>query len=131
MRHKSFEKDVNPFYSAYRAKARPSRKARVTNPPEDPVIEEEEPRGEPEQTCEPEGPHPVATFDDPPLEGQHTDEPTDAEPAAPDTKPTGPNRASPVKDTEIPASSTKNPEGHGDDVIITGIGHNSPSHPSF
>ena len=83
----SFEQDINPFYSVCRAKARPSKKARVTNPPEDPVAEEEEPRGEPEQTGEPEGLHPETTFDDPPLDGQHTDEPTDAEPAAPDTEP--------------------------------------------
>ena len=112
-----------------RAKARPSKKARVTNPPEDPVAEEEEPRGEPEQTCELEGPHPEATSDDPPLEGQNTDEPTDAEPAVPDAEPAKPNRASPVKDAEIPISPTKNPEGQGDDVIITGIGHSSPGHP--
>ena len=71
------------FYSVCRAKARPSKKARVTNPLEDPVGKEEEPRGEPEQTGEPEGLHPKTTFDDPPLDGQHTDEPTDAEPARP------------------------------------------------
>ena len=34
-----------------------------------------------------------------------------------------------MKDAEIPISSTKNPEGQGDDVIITGIGHSSPGHP--
>ena len=55
------------FYSVCRAKARPSKKARVTNPPEDPVAEEEEPRGEPEQTGELEGLHPETTFDDLPL----------------------------------------------------------------
>ena len=65
------------FYSVCRAKARPSKKARVTNPPEDPVAEAEEPRVELEQTGEPEGLHPETTFDDPPLDGQHTDEPTD------------------------------------------------------
>ena len=111
------------FYSLCRAEARPSKKAQVSNPLEDPVAEEEEPRGEPED------PHPGATFDDPPLEGQHTDEPTDVELAAPHTEPAEPIRASPVKDTEIPASSTKNPEGQGDDVIITGTGHSSPGHP--
>ena len=47
----------------------------------------------------------------------------------PDTEPAEPNRASPVKDAKIPISSTKNPEGQGDDVIITGIGHSSPGHP--
>ena len=30
---------------------------------------------------------------------------------------------------QIPSSSTKNPEGQGDDVIITGAGHSSPGHP--
>ena len=74
MRPTSFEQDVNPFYSVCRAKARPSKKARVTNPPEDPVAEEEEPRVEPEQTGEPEGLHPETTFDDPPLDGQHVGE---------------------------------------------------------
>ena len=69
MRPTSFEQDVNPFYSMFRAKGRPSKKARVTNPPEDPVAEEEEPRGEPEQTGEPEGLHPETTFDDLPLDG--------------------------------------------------------------
>ena len=34
-----------------------------------------------------------------------------------------------MKDAKIPISSTKNPEGQGDDVIITRMGHNSPSHP--
>ena len=117
------------FYSVCRAKARPSKKAWTTNPLEDPVAEEEEPRGEPEKTCEPEGRHPEATSDDPPLEGQNTDEPTDAEPAAPDTEPAAPNQASPMRDAETPLSPAKNTEGQGDDVIITGMGHNSPGHP--
>ena len=34
-----------------------------------------------------------------------------------------------MKDAEIPISSTKNPEGQGDDVIITRMGHSSPGHP--
>ena len=34
-----------------------------------------------------------------------------------------------MKDTEIPSSSAQNPEGQGDDVIITGAGHSSPGHP--
>ena len=129
MRPTSFEQDVNPFYSVCRAKARPSKKARITNPPEDPIAEEEELGVEPEQIGELEGLHPETTFDDPPLDGQHTDKPTDAEPAAPDTELAEPNRANPMKDTEIPSSSTKNPEGQDDDVIITGAGHSSPGHP--
>ena len=116
------------FYSISRAKARPSKKARVTNPPEDPVAEEEEPRVEPEQTGEPERLHPETTFDDLPLDGQHTDEPTDVEPAAPDAEPAEPNRANPMKDTEIPSSSAQNLEVQSDDVIITGAGHTSPGH---
>ena len=96
---------LNFFYSVCRAKARPSKKARVINPPEDLVAEEEEPRGEPEQTGEPEGLHPETTFDDPPLDGQYTNKPTDDEPAAPDTEPAEPNRANRMKDTEIPSSS--------------------------
>ena len=34
-----------------------------------------------------------------------------------------------MKDTEIPSSFAQNPEGQGDDVIITGAGHSSPGHP--
>ena len=34
-----------------------------------------------------------------------------------------------MKDTEIPSSFAQNPEGQGDDIIITGAGHSSPSHP--
>lgn len=117
------------FYSICRAKARPSKKDQTTNPLEDPVAEEEEPRGELEQTCEPENPHPEASSHNPPLEGQNTDELVDADLAAPDAEPAEPNRASPVKDAEIPISSTKNPEGQGDDVIINGMGHSSPGHP--
>ena len=112
-----------------RAKARPSKKARVNNPPEDPATVEEEPRGYPDQTCEPEGLHPEAASDDPPLQGQNTDEPTDAEPAVPDIEPAEPNHASSVRDAETPLSPAKNTEGQGDDVIITGMGHNSPGHP--
>ena len=46
----------------------------------------------------------------------------------PDSEPAEPNRSSPVKDAEIPVSSTKNPEGQGD-VIITGMDHSSPGRP--
>ena len=99
------------LYFVCRAKARPSKKARVTNPAEDPATFEEEPRGEPEQTCEPEGLHPEAASNEPPLQGQNTDEPADAEPAAPDTEPAEPNRASPVRDAKIPLSPAKNTEG--------------------
>ena len=112
-----------------RGQAKPSKKARVANPPEEPIAKEEERRGEPEQTGEPEGLHPETTFDDSPLDGQHTDEPIDAEPASPDAELTEPNWANPMKDTEIPSSSAQNPEGQGDDVIITGAGHSSPGHP--
>ena len=62
------------FYSVCRAKARPSKKARVNNPSEDQVVFEEEQIGEPDQTREPEGPHPEATFDEPPLQDQNIDE---------------------------------------------------------
>ena len=82
-----------------------------------------------EQTREPESPHPEASSDNPPIEGQNTDEPADANPAAPDAEPAEPNWANPMKDTEIPSSSAQNPEGQGDDIIITGAGHSSPSHP--
>ena len=99
------------LYFFCRAKAKPSKKARDTNPPEDPATFDEEPRGEPEQTYEPEGPHPKATSDEPPLQGQNTDEPADGEPAAPDTEPAEPNRASLVRNTETTLSPAKHTEG--------------------
>ena len=34
-----------------------------------------------------------------------------------------------MRDAETPLSPAKNTEGQGDDVIITGMGHNSPGHP--
>ena len=90
---------------------------------------EEEQRGEPDQTREPEGPHPEAASDEPPLQDRNTDEPPEADPAVPDTEPAAPNRASPVRGTETPSSPAKTTEGQGDDVIITGMGHSSPGHP--
>ena len=93
------------------------------------MVFEQDQIGDPDQTREPEGPHPEATSDEPPLQDRNTDEPAEADPAIPGTEPAAPNRASPVKDAEIPTSSTKNPEGQGDDVIITGTGHSSPGHP--
>ena len=47
----------------------------------------------------------------------------------PDSEPAEPNRSSPVKDAEIPVSSTKNLEGQGDDVITTGMCHSPPGLP--
>ena len=47
----------------------------------------------------------------------------------PDTKPTAPNRASPVRGTDTPSSPAKTTEGQGDGVIITGMVHSSPGHP--
>ena len=93
------------------------------------MVFEEEQIGEPDQTREPEGPHPEATFDEPPLQDQNIDEQPEADPAVPDTEPVAPNRASPVRGTDTPSSPAKTTEGQGDDVIITGMGHSSPGHP--
>ena len=73
------------FY--FRAKARPSKKARVNNPPEDQVIIE------PEQTVEPECPNPEATFDEPPPQDHNTDEQPEVDTAVPDDEPADPIRA--------------------------------------
>ena len=73
------------FNFVCRAKARPSKKARVNNPSEDQAVFGEEQIGEPDQTREPEGPHPEATFDEPPLPDQNIDEQPEADPAVPDT----------------------------------------------
>ena len=89
----------------------------------------EEQIGEPDQTREPEGPHPEATFDEPPLQDQNIGEQPEVDPAVPDTEPAAPNQASPVRGTDTPSSPAKTTEGQGDDVIITGMGHSSPGHP--
>ena len=47
----------------------------------------------------------------------------------PDTEPAAPIQASPVRVTSTPPSPTKTTGGPVDDVIITGMGHNSPGHP--
>ena len=47
----------------------------------------------------------------------------------PNTEPAAPNRASPVRGTDTPSSPANTIKGQGDDVIITGMGHSSPSHP--
>ena len=82
---------------------------------EDQAVFEEEQIVEPDQTREPEGPHPEATFDEPPLQDQNIGEQPEVDPAVPDIEPAAPNRASPVRGTDTT-------EGQGDDVIITGMG---------
>ena len=49
------------------------------------MVLEQEQTGDPDQTCEPEGPHPEATFDETPLQDQNIDEQPEADPAVPDT----------------------------------------------
>ena len=78
------------FIFVCRAKARPSKKARVNNPSEDQVVLEQEQTDEPDQTREPEGPHPDATFDEPPPQDRNINEQTEADTAVPDTEPAAP-----------------------------------------
>ena len=77
----------------FRAKARPSKKARVNNPPEDQVVREPEQTVEPEQTAESEGPNPGATFDKPPPQDLNIDNQPEADTAVPDSEPADPIRA--------------------------------------
>lgn len=93
------------------------------------MVFEGEQVGEPDQTCEPEGPQPDATFDAPPPQDRNTDEQPKIDPIVPDTEPAAPNRASPVRGTDIPASPARTAKYQGDDVIITSTYHHSPGHP--
>ena len=112
----------------FRAKARPSKKARVNNPSEDLVVTE------PELTTEPEGPNTEATFDEPAPQDHNVDEQAEVDTAVQDDKPASPVRtddgpSSPVKATDIPSTPEKAAGDKEDEVIITGIGHTSPGHP--
>ena len=71
----------------FRAKARPSKKARVNNPPEDQMVTE------PEQTVEPEVPNLEATFDEPPPQDHNTDDQPEVDTTVPDDEPADPIRA--------------------------------------
>ena len=111
-----------------RAKARPSKKARVNNLPEDQVVIEQE------QTAKPEGPSAEATFDEPPPQDHNTDEQPEVDTAVPDDEPVDPIRAddrssSPVRTTDIPSTLEKAAGDKEGEVIITGISHTSPGHP--
>ena len=101
----------------------------MTKPAEDQVVLEQEQTDEPDQTREPEGPHPDVTSDEPPPQDRNINEQTEADVVVPDTEPAAPIRASPVRVTSTPPSPTKTTGGPRDDVIITGMGHSSPGHP--
>ena len=122
------------IFPVFRAKARPSKKARVNNPPEDQEAHEPEQTVEPELAMEPEGPHLEATFDEPPPQDHNLDEKPEVDIAAPDAELAYPNRAddrssSPVRATETPSTPKKATRDKEGEVIITGIGHTSPGHP--
>ena len=90
----------------FSAKARPSKKARVNNPPEDHVVIE------PEQTTKPEGPNTEATFDEPPPQDHNIDDQAEVDIAVLDDEPASPIRAddrpsSPVRTTDIPSTLEK------------------------
>ena len=90
-----------------RAKARPSKKARMNKLSEDQVVLEPEQTGEPDQTVEPEGPNPEATFDEPPPQHHNIDEQPEVDTAVPDAELADPIRASPVRATETPSTPEK------------------------
>ena len=79
----------------------------MNNPSEDQVVLEQEQTDEPDQTREPEGPHPDATFDEPPPQDRNINEQTEADTAIPDTERAAPIQASPVRFTSTPPSPTK------------------------
>ena len=114
---------------SFRAKARPSKKARVDKPSDDNVVIE------PERTPEPEGTNADAMLDDPPPQDHdfvveqvevdatgHADKPTS--PVRTDDKPSSPAKAADKSST--PVKAVGNME---DDIIITGVGHTTPGNP--
>ena len=109
----------------FRAKARPSKKARVNKPSDDHVVVELE------RTPEPEGRNVDTMFDDPPPQDHefleqvevdatgHADKPTS--PVRTDNKPSGP-----AKPADKPSTPVRAAGDEEDDVIITGVGHTTP-----
>ena len=100
----------------------------MNNPPKDQVVTE------PEQTAEPEGPNPEATFDEPPPQDHNTDEQAEVDIVVPDDEPANPIRTadrsfSPVRATDTPSTPEKAAGDKEGEVIIIGIGHTSPGHP--
>ena len=79
----------------------------MNNPCEDQVVVEQEQTDEPDQTREPEGPHPDATFDDPPPQDRNINEQTKVDTVVPDTELAAPIQASLVRVTSTPPSPTK------------------------
>ena len=62
----------------------------MNNPSEDQVALEQGQTCELDQTGEPEGPHPEATFDEPPPQDQNINEQTEADTDVPDSEPAAP-----------------------------------------
>ena len=93
------------------------------------MVLEQEQTGEPDRTGEPEGPHPEATFDEPPPQDHNIDEQPEADTAVPDTEPADPIRANLVRATETPSTPDKAAGDKEGEVTITGIGHTSPGRP--
>lgn len=113
---------------SFRAKARPSKKARANKLSDDHVVIE------PEPTREPAGPNADAMFDEPPPQDHDFDEQLEIETADHTDKLTSPVRtedgpSSPVKAADIPSTPVKATGDKEDDVIITGVGHTSPGNP--
>ena len=106
----------------------------MNKPSEDQVVLEQEQTDEPDQTREPEGPHPEATFDEPPPQDHNIDEAPEVDTAVADAEPADPIRAddkssSPVRATDTPSTPEKAVGDKEGDVIITSMSHNSPGHP--
>ena len=108
------------MFIPFRAKARPSKKAKLNKPPDDNTTTE------PEKTPEPEDRNANAILDDPPpqnhdlaaeqrevdLEEGHVDKP-----------------ASPVGAANNTPSPLKAADDNTDDIMITGVGHTTPGNP--
>ena len=107
------------MFIPFRAKARPSKKAKLNKPADDNTATE------PEKTPEPEETNADAMLDDPPPQDHDFFvEQVEVDPTGHADKPT-----SPVKVADKLPSAVKGADDNTDDVVVTGFGHTTPGNP--
>ena len=107
------------MFIPFRAKARPSKKAKLNKPADD------NPATEPEKTPEPLEPNADAILDDMVPQVQDTFvEPVETDPTSQAADP-----PSPAKTADKPPSPAKAADDNTDDIMITGVGHTTPGNP--
>ena len=107
------------MFILFRAKARPTKKAKLNKPADDNTATE------PEKTPVPEDTNADAILDDPPPQDHVlTVEQMEVDPTRHVDKP-----ASPVGAANKPPSPLKAADDNADDIMVTGVGHTTPSNP--